>query len=578
MTIFETISLRLRPVSLRYLLPFYLLASTPGYALFLDGDGHYALRGETRTNPAFSKESGTYQAIEQSFRLKGEARFNDLSSMFLEFRLFDNPREAYLGDRARPNDCAQRSDKTGDDTDGTSIYENASDCAGRHQNTGEPRYSPYTPKVTEAYVRYAFDYCILEAGRRSRNWGLGILLDDGKKPFSTDASVFDGATCNVNIQKSQTLGFSVGYDKLAETGTYANSYTTDAADPTESEFDREDRRFGANDTGDDIDQYFFTIEYDDRKANAGAAFTKQVGVYFAQVNSKDLSHGGSNTDLKFLDLYTGFFFGDLAFRNELLFRMGKSADPNWVGLGGKRYDYEANQPVTNKLQSIALAGNLEWTMARSGAAVGPVEYNKGDASRHVLTFGYALAPGDKDGYRTDRSSADTGVKDLGYNEEGRDDKITAIAFHRNFKPAMLLFNARPEADKLRVDGAFDPSRVLNANVFSLGYMYESIQIGSFEVKVVTATLDEGVPGEVVDYYDSLDDKAEAAGQDPVEKPVGYAGKSLGYELDLSYVYKVGREVELGLASAIAVPGEAWKISDSNPTNEFMIQSYAAFKF
>src|SRR5690242_5994280 len=117
-----------RNAALAFLTLCWLVTSSTGYAIFIDGDGHYALRGETRMNPAFSKETGTYQAIEQSFRLRGEARFNDMSSMFLEFRLFDNPREAYLGDKARPADCAPRYSQDGETVD--------TDCEGRYQNTG----------------------------------------------------------------------------------------------------------------------------------------------------------------------------------------------------------------------------------------------------------------------------------------------------------------------------------------------------------------------------------------------------------------------------------------------------------
>ena len=326
-----------------------LSVSQSAFGFFVDGDGHYALRGETRTNPEFSKETGTYQAIEQSFRLKGEARFNDISSMFLEFRLFDNPREAYLGDTAEPENCRNSAGGT-------------EECPTRSQNSGEPSYKPYTPKITQAYVRYGFDYCIIEAGRRGRNWGLGIFMDAGEDPFETSSSVYDGFTCDVNIQKTQTLGFSVGYDKLTETGV--------GIDPPAND----DRKYGANDIGDDMDQFFFTIKYDDTKANAGSAFTKQIGVYFAQVNSTSLKNGGSNTDIKFLDLFTAFYVGDLIIRNEILFRMGKSADPNWIALGGEAIN--GAEPQTNKLESIALAGSLAWIIDKSGAPVGPAEYNK----------------------------------------------------------------------------------------------------------------------------------------------------------------------------------------------------------
>lgn len=557
-----------------------LAAAPEARAFIVDGDGHYGLRGETRMAPAFSKNSGTYQAIEQTFRMRSEARFNDQASMFLEMRLFDNLREAYLGDKAEPRECPANTTGQAPKTTDPSHP-----CAGESQNTGEPGYRPFVPRFIKAYVRYAFDYCILEAGRRGRNWGLGILMDAGDDPFDVDYSVYDGLTCNVNLQKTQTLGFSFGYDKLAETGTYV-----DPADRGGS------RRFGANDSGDDIDQYFMTIEYDDRKANAGAAFTKQVGVYFAQVSSRPLADGGSNTDLKFLDLYTGFYLGDLALRNEIVFRMGKSADPSWQRLGGALINSESGTPATNKLDSIGFAGTFEWTLAHSGAVIGPAEYNKGDASRHVAFVNYAYAPGDNQGYFSDDlpglnavdSSGGRQLEDVAIRSANRDQRAMAMFFHRNYKPALLLFNQRPEADQLIVDGAFNPSRVANATLVALGYRYESLETGNIEAKLLTARLNSGVPGKVEEYFakrkecsansGSSSDCSQYQGDDGV-RPAGYFGDQLGVELDITYSHKFGRDAEVGVAAAAALPGEAWQTSEaSKPVNDFLVQSFVNFRF
>ena len=415
--------------------------SSQAAAFFVDGDGHYGLLGETRTKPAFSESDGTYQAIQQSFRLTGEARMNDRSSAFLELRLFQDPRETYLGDTSSPSECNPEKDGTG-----SGVY---SECSDRTQDPGEPGYSEYSLKIKKVYMRYAFDWCIIEAGRRDRDWGLGIFMDSGEDPFETAATVYDGIDCQVNIQKTQTVGFSVGYDKLQETGTHT--------DPNETG----SRRFGSNEPKDDLDQYFFSIEWDDTKANAGAAFTKHIGIYFAQISSSsDIDSGGTDTDLKFLDLYTGFFFTDLAFRNEILFRMGQSAAPAFARLGGS-YPDNANGAETHKLQSIAIAGNFEWTLSRSGAAIGPADYNRGDASRHLIFLDYAYAPGDQEGYYKDldqnvmnTSGGDDddnigcGSGQVCLNNERRDKesgKVEAIEFHRNFKPALILFNSRPES-------------------------------------------------------------------------------------------------------------------------------------
>lgn len=549
-------------------------ASLEAQAYWADGDGHYALRGVTETAPQFSKKIGSFQAIEQSFRLSAEARANDNTSMNLELRIFDDARKAYLGDDGQNNGdipCGRNESRAADDAP---VPADLPSRPCKHQDSGEPGYKPYSPKITKAYVRYAFDYCLVEAGRRGRDWGMGVFLDSGKDPFDASQSIFDGVTCNVNIQKSQTLGFSLGFDKLAETGTYVEI----------PERNGTDRKFGPNDGADDLDQFFFTIEFDDRKANAGAAFTKHVGVYFAQITGKANKDGGSNTDLKYLDLYTGFFLSDLAFRNEILFRMGKSADPNWQAFGGA--EIKDGVAATNKLQSIGFAGSLEWTMSRSGAVIGPSDYNAGDASRHLMFFNYAYAPGDADGYLGGYNSSSGDVDtDAKVSLDARQTAVTAMAFNSNYKPALLLFNGRPAADGLKVDGVYDPSRFMNATLLAAGYRYESQKNGSFEAKLLTAHLNQTAPSSVKSYYEKL--KAQDAGKaaddpnlvDNGLRPVGFSGNSLGVELDLSYGYKLGKDAEIGGAAGVAIPGPAYKIDlNSKPTNNFVVQSYAAFKF
>ncbi len=594
-----------------------LLAAPRADAFWIDGDGFYGLQGSTETAPAFQKDRGTYQAIQETFRLGGEARFNDQMSAFLEMRLFDDPRSAYLGDTNRPEECR-------DPATGTYIYGDR--CAGQHQSTTQPRYQPYTPKITEAYVRYAFDYCILSAGRRPRQWGLGMFMDAGEKPFDTDASIYDGFDCNVNIQKSQTLGFSVGYDKLSETGSPVDpNWLVGPGGGQGTEPKTADRQFGPNDPFDDLDQYWFSIQYDDRKANAGSFFTKQVGLYFAQITGKPYNSqydqdplnrtgysgtketGGDGTDIKYVDLYSGFFIGDVAWKNEVLFRMGKSADPSFVNLGGARYFTEGGtagsaQPATNRVDSIAFAGTFEWTLARSGAPLGPPEFNKGDVSRHVLFLNYAYAPGDADGYRDcEGVCSSTGIVDnahgnatqntliandrapkLSMNDNGaaggRSSTVKAIAFHQNFKPALLLFNAKPGSEDLIVDGAFHPAQMVNASLVAAGYRYESMDVGNFEARLITAQLNEGPPQDVIDWYNAIENSNTDTTNNNY-RPPGFYGKSLGYELDLSYLYKVGREAELGGALAAALPGKAWQTNEyTHPSTDFLIQATAVFHF
>ncbi|RYZ59338.1 MAG: hypothetical protein EOP07_04320 [Proteobacteria bacterium] len=505
------------------------LISTQASAIFVDGHGYYGVRGEARTKPENIPASSASQTIDQFFRLDTELRVNDKASAIIEFKIFDDERESYMGDRTAPQPCPS----SGGTTD--------PNCTMPAQNSIEPHYSPLQPKITKAYVQYSMDYCLLTIGRRGRQWGMGLFLDDGTKPFATDASVFDGVTCDINIQKSQTLGFSVGYDKISETG----SSILYSGAPT--------RSYGGTDNGDDLDQLFLTIEYNDHRANAGKGFSKQIGIYFANII------GGENTktDIKLADLYVNFLMNNFVWQNEVYFRLGKSADPSFALLGGVRTRTEEEGRVENDVQSIALAGSLDYYLSRSGAYTGPKEYNQGNATSQSLFFNYAYAPGDKDGYRPEYPS-DPGLPTQ------RDKKASAVAFHKNFKPALLLFNGRKNNDNRRIDGIYDPYRVMNATVYSLGYRYESLESGNFEVKAVTAELNEAMPKDLT----LLD-----------AKQVGSYGTNLGVELDFMYSKKLGKEFEFGAAAAIGVPGDAQRTrTDEEAVNNYMLQSYAAFHF
>lgn len=541
-----------------------LMSAAPkAHGFFVDGDGHYGLLGTTNSNIAFDSKRGNsvFQAIQQSFRLLGEVRSNDKLSFKMELRLFDNPRTAYLGDTAQPTECNVRSG----DAEGS--------CADHPQRTTEPGYKSYTPKVTEAYVQYAFDYCLLTAGRRGRDWGMGVLLDSGKKPFSTESSIFDGATCNINIQKSQTLGLSFGYDKLAETGVALNNpYDSNQFDPATDGTFRNSRGSAAA-TDDDIDQYFFTIEYNDRKANAGAPFTKQIGFYLANVVGKDIK-----TDVKLFDLYTAFFIGEWTLRNEFLFRLGRSGDPSFAYLGGRRWADDAPkiETATNNTQAVGFAGEASYTFSRSGSNIGPVEYNQGDARRHLVFIDYAYSPGDSDGYANDDTIG--GLKDSDRNRN-----VTALPFHRNFKPALILFNQPQEVDDLKINGAVDPGRFLNATAYGLGYRYENLDAGNIETKFIYAFMNQAMSGTQFDNYTRKIDTYKNAPvpytKTDIDYPVGSFGKGLGFELDLKYSYNIGKDLELLANGAIAFPGKAWQTRDGqSPSTAYLFQGGAAFKF
>jgi hypothetical protein len=552
----------------------FLSFSPTSSALYLDGDGHYAMRGETRTAPAMSGRSRTFQAIDQSFRLNGELRFNDDSSFFLEFKLFDDPRQSYLGDVVQPEECSARRGSSNEN------------CEGRHQDVSHPGYKPYSPQVTKAYAKYAFEYCLLEAGRRGRDWGLGIFLDSGKKPFDTSMSVYDGITCDVNIQKSQELGFSFGYDKLSETGAYPYSPfdnpnlprgENDNCAENSASGNCKDPDYGTTVKGtglgpqyrqDDHDQFFFTINYDDHHGDSGSRLTKQIGIYFADVVSAS-DGAGSGTDLKLFDLYLAFFLRDLRARVEIFGRQGRSGDPSFARLGGAQ---SFNETVKNNVQTFALAGDFEWTLATSGSAVGPAEFKEGNANRHLLFLDYAVAPGAGQGYYSQTDTEGNELEDSSNINVARraERKTQAVAFNRNYKPALILFNERVQSNYLRVDGAFDPGAVMNTTLFGAGYRYEDLDRGNFEVKLITGQLSESMPTAVKEYYRANLGKP---------RPVGFFGKELGYELDLKYWKSLTKQLDLGLAGGYVLPGTAWQIYEGeSPKNNLLVQSYITLNF
>ena len=524
-----------------------LAVATASYGVFFDGTGHYGLLGELRSRPG---AKGTrYQAVQQSFSLLGEARHHDRLSMFLELRLFPDPRAALLGDRAQPRQCARRYDK-----DGMPLP--PGDCRGEHQDITAPAYEQLLPRITQAYVRYSFEYCLLEIGRRGRDWGLGMFLDRGRQPFATQQSVFDGVTCHVNVQKNQVLGFSVGYDKLAETGTYVS---LPAHFPARQE-EPEEQNFGATSGDDDIHQIFFTIEYDNREAADNSGFSRVTGGYFASIFAEN-----SDLSVKFFDLYVALFYRGFSAQTEFLFRLGSSADPSWHLLGGKRGDI--GQEVRNKLNAIAIAGNLAWEFYQSGTAVDRTQNRQRPQQKHTLLFDYVITPGDNDGYYRDLSAQEEQDKEMRRKLAGsnRDSSVEAIALHQNFNPALIFFNGG--YDDARVAGVFDPVQLVNVYMFALGYRYENFIWGNVELKLITGRLQQGINDAAQAYYKNKD-----------IQPIGYHGKDLGYELDVKYSYSFQQELELGLAAAVALPGKAWKTSDEAQKQNFLLQASAVFKF
>ena len=521
--------------------------STVAWGVFFDGSGHYGLLGEFRNRPVFGGDR--YQAVRQSFSFLGEVRHHDRLSMFLELRLFPEPLDALLGDRPQPRICPRRYDSEGKPLP-------QSDCQGEHQDITAPAYEQLLPRITQAYVRYSFEYCLLEVGRRGRDWGLGMFLDSGQQPFARQQSVFDGVTCHVNIQKNQVLGFSLGYDLLAETGTYVSlpsHYPYEQEQP-------EEQTFGVTSNDDDIHQLFFTIEYDNREAADNSGFSRVTGGYFASIFAEN-----SDISVKFFDLYAALFYKQFSFRNELLFRLGDSADPSWHLLGGKRGD--VGEAVSNKVNAIAVAGDLAWEFYRVGTAVDKTQNNQRPQQTHTVKLEYVIAPGDADGYYRDLSSEEEDEDNI-LAMSKRNTKAAALALHKNFNPAMIFFNEvdTSHADQ-RIAGIFDPYQLVNVYLLALSYRYENFIWGNVELKLISGQLQHGVNDEVKGYYEDKD-----------TKPIGYYGKDLGFEVDLKYTYSIGQELELGVAAAMAFLGDAWQTSKDKPEQNFLVQSSVAFNF
>ncbi len=550
-------------------LTFFIFTSNI-YSFFLDGSGHYSLRPEFSNSPGFSSDRGQHQATQHDFRLLGEIRMNERASFFGELRLGnDFHNEHYLGDNPQPYDCADRSNET----------DNSSQerCSDRNQNVRYPGYSSYLPRFTQAYAQYAFDFCILKAGRRGKTWGLGALMDSGASPFSRFQSVYDGVECEINMQRLQTLGFSVAYDKLGETGVKTNNPYEKSSASTEEKnaFDNMQTNFGPTAKSDDYDQYTLSVMLDDRKSNTNSSFAKNIALNYSKITG-----GDGNTDLNLLDIYSGFYLSALTFKNEFILQLGKTRDPSFIMLGGQRENHdsldeelaESSSTIrfnssTNKTQALGLTGELAYTMSRSGAYIGPQEFHDGDAQSHSMFFEYAYAPGDADGYYKDTEDSTWNDK---VGETKRDKKVTAMSFHPNFKPALIFFNGHSYLRNLRVDGVFEPDQFINAKLFALGYRMESVQYGNFSVKLLTAQLNEKIPDIV---------KQEYISRDLQKRPFGFAGSDLGYEIDFNYNYFIGREVELGGALAYAIPGKAWQVDKGKSgLNQYLVQSTATFKF
>ncbi len=500
--------------------------SSAAYGLFINGQGHYAARGEQRSHIISSGKSTSFRALEHNFRLLGETRVNDNSSFYLEFRLFDNPRTAYFGDSASP----------------ITPVDNTS------QNSLEPGYTPYQPKITKASMRYAVtDMFILDVGRRERTWGLGALYNEATKPFELYPSVFDGVTFLVNAQEASPLSLGFGFDKITETKQQAQE---------SSSLDT-----GSTNHSDDIDQLFLFLEYDSTINQSDWTNSNKIGIYGSKITSGSAASSGYESDVYLIDLYMKLLMENIKVNFELIKRGGKTADPHTVTLGGKQAA-TGETPVKNDTDSFGGLVEFEWLLSQTGGFIGPRDLKQGNLISHLLFANVAFAPGSSQGYYTDQTTGST--------KTNREAKAEAMRFNFNMNPGLILFNGRNEEDSLKVDGIFDPARIMNTLCAWAGYRYESLESGAFEARLVFARLNESVPGEVQKHYEANESQ---------NKPIGFYNKDLGTELDLKYTLPINQDFHVDLAAAAHFPGSAWKTQkDESPKNNYLLQVATTFQF
>ena len=137
---------------------------------------------------------------------------------------------------------------------------------------------------------------------------------------------------------------------------------------------------------------------------------------------------------------------------------------------------------------MSSTGSLRYYVSKSGSYIGPAKYSQGNVFNQSILFEYAYAPGDADGYKQQYPGQD-GVA-------ARSTEVTAFAFNQNYKPALIFFNARETNDNMRVDGVFDPFRILNAYLLGLGYEIESNKFGNIKAELFYSSLLQGMPEDV----------------------------------------------------------------------------------
>ena len=142
---------------------------------------------------------------------------------------------------------------------------------------------------------------------------------------------------------------------------------------------------------------------------------------------------------------------------------------------------------------------------------------------------------------------------------------------------MALPPLTPEQRAAALEKAAEARRVraevknrLKRSGASIAEVIASGQTDDIIGKMKVSALLESMPGEVHDYWDT---------QTTTDRPIGYYGTNLGYELDLAYTYQYRKEVEIGGGLAGGLPGSAWRTStESNVGPSIGVMGSFALKF
>lgn len=502
---------KLRSMILAGLLLFSIGYPGQGHAAFINASGYLGLLSSGLYNPHINALSGDYQTFEKYLSLDIEIQSGDLLTLYLDVRLW--PQGGSL--------IGEEEGMVGAESD---FY----------------FYDDLTPTVTEFYVEAASNICLFNAGRRARTVGLGMFWYDAAEPFETQQTLFEGVSCEVH-SGIQQLEVTLGMDKLRE------------GDPMHQ--------------GDDLSQLFASIAYDDREF-APYALKKQVALYYAYVTSHKPHDFGQQKD-KYLDIMAGLYWSHFSWETEGLIRMGKASGESWETYGGRPNQYSGLNALalytTLKASFPAPYGiTVEQAAGNNHNHDGHDNHEEHSGIEHEVFVEYIYSPGDEQGYFKGSDTYLTGSK--------RSDQISALPLNVNFKPALILFNMRTE--DFDIDGIYSGDRIVNAHVFVGGYSLMHERFGEFHGKIIAALMDKEIPDFVYSYFyhnpipEAEIDEDYYEFPEEVKVPVGFSGRYLGTEINLTYGYAFTDNLSFELTGGYLFGGSALQVNQTSPANTF----------